>query len=55
MQYVGAAVSVFKREFAGVHIAWQGVGGMGGWRHMGELSNNCKAQHSNALIWPDSV
>ena len=30
MQYVGAAVSVFKREFAGVHIAWQGVGGIGG-------------------------
>lgn len=40
----------FKTEFAGGHIALQGWGvggGLGG--------NNCKAQHSNALIWPDSV
>lgn len=34
----------------------------GGWRVVrmrrradGGFSNNCKAQHSNALTWPDSV
>ena len=64
----GAEGFVFKREYTGVHIAWQGrLGVGGGWGvegvwgskggegHMGKLCHNCKAQHSNALIWPDSV
>jgi len=56
---MGAEGFVFKREYTGVHIAWQGRlgvwGSKGGEGHMGKLCHNCKAQHSNALIWPDSV
>ena len=40
----------------------EGGGGGGGGRGVrmrrranGGFSNNCKAQHSNALTWPDSV
>jgi len=29
--------------------------GIGEIEACGEPGNNCKAQHSNALIWPDSV